>query len=86
MQLHKHLFNTWFGKAALAAAALVGASLFAGTPSAHAQEWGVRPAIRYHGPVVVAHPYRRFYAPAPVVPVYRHPRFWRDRFGCLHPY
>src|SRR6266851_1855828 len=39
MRLHEHLLKSVFGKAALATAALSGFLLFAGTPSAKANEW-----------------------------------------------
>jgi hypothetical protein len=39
MQLHKHLWKSLFGKPALATAALGGFLLFAGTPSAKANDW-----------------------------------------------
>ena len=39
MQLHKHLVKSIFGKAALAAAVLSGFLLFAGAPSANANDW-----------------------------------------------
>lgn len=39
MQLHKHLVRSIFGKAALAAVVLSGFLLFAGAPSAKANDW-----------------------------------------------
>ena len=39
MQLHRRLLNSMFGKAVLAAAVLSGLLLFAGAPSAKANEW-----------------------------------------------
>jgi hypothetical protein len=39
MQLHKHLMKSIFGKAALAAVVLIGILLFAGAPSAKANDW-----------------------------------------------
>src|SRR5260370_32456559 len=39
IQLYKHLMKSIFGKAALAAVALSGILLFAGTPSAKANDW-----------------------------------------------
>src|SRR5947209_7858785 len=39
MRLHKHLLKSVFGKAALATAALSGFLLFAGAPSAKANDW-----------------------------------------------
>ncbi len=39
MQLHKHLMKSIFGKAALAAVVLSGILLFAGAPSAKANDW-----------------------------------------------
>ncbi len=39
MQLHRHLVKSIFGKAALATAALGGFFLFAGAPSAKANDW-----------------------------------------------
>lgn len=39
MQLPKHLLKTFFGKAALATAALAAFLLFAGAPSAKANHW-----------------------------------------------
>ncbi len=39
MQLHKHLLRSAFGKAFLATAALGGFLLFAGAPSAKANDW-----------------------------------------------
>jgi hypothetical protein len=39
MRLHKHLLKSMFGKAALAAAVLSGFLLFAGAPSAKANDW-----------------------------------------------
>src|SRR5260370_953916 len=41
MRLHKHLMKSIFGKAALAAAVLTGFLLFAGAPSAKANDWDV---------------------------------------------
>jgi len=39
MRLHKHLLKSAFGKAALAVAVLSGFLLFAGAPSAKANDW-----------------------------------------------
>jgi len=39
MQLHKHLLKSVFGKTVLATAALSGFLLFAGAPSAKANDW-----------------------------------------------
>ncbi len=39
MRLHKHLLKSVFGQAALAAAVLSGVLLFAGAPSAKANDW-----------------------------------------------
>ncbi len=39
MQLYKHLMKSIFGKAALAAVVLSGILLFAGAPSAKANDW-----------------------------------------------
>jgi hypothetical protein len=78
MQLHT--LKSVVQKAALAAVALGGFLVFAGAPSAKAQE-----VLVVRRPVVVARPYVRAY---PVYP--RHEvvivRGWRDRFGCWHRY
>jgi hypothetical protein len=39
MQAHKHLLKSAFGQGALATVALAGLLLFAGTPSAKANDW-----------------------------------------------
>jgi hypothetical protein len=82
------ILKTTFGKAAIAAALLGGALLFAGAPNAQANE---RAVIRYDNfrvhEAVVRH---GFYSPrANYWRIERREaivRGWRDRFGCWHRY
>jgi hypothetical protein len=91
MQLHTHLWKSIFGKTALAAAALGGLFFLGGAPSAKANEYPNRPAIRYddrrlHEAIVN----RGYYSPR--AEYWRHERReafergWYDRFGCWHRY
>lgn len=80
MRLHMHSLKSLVGKVVLSAMTLGGFLVFAGAPSAQAQEWrGRAPVVRYE--------HRGYYGNGWHPNYWRHEAFrhgWRDRYGYWH--